>query len=90
MTALVENDPLGRIDRKPRSIGGKIVQLEFSDAPLEPLANLALYLTEARPLQAELRQRPLQKGYAVHIVGQASASAVMTVPGLRKMSAAPA
>jgi len=49
-----------------------------------------LSLTEARPLQAELRQRPLQKGYAVHIVGQASASAVMTVPGLRKMSAAPA
>ena len=80
--------------------GGKIVQLEFSDAPLEPLANLALYLTEARPLQVELRQRPLQKGYAIHIVhgqyiwiesvGQASASAVMAVPGLRKISTVPA
>jgi hypothetical protein len=79
VAAFVKDAPLHRIGFKPCSISGKIIQAKFIHAPREPLAYLAAHLAETRPVQVELRQRPLQKGCAIRFVHWAPGSSSLAV-----------
>src|SRR6516165_11157074 len=65
-----EDLPLRWIGLKPRSISGKIRQLQVAPAPLESLADLTANLTKSRPAQIEAWKRPLQEGRTVRVTYQ--------------------
>ena len=68
MAALIENPPFRWISFKARAISRKIFQAELAHPLLQALAHLAPHLAEARPMQLEPRQCPLQEGCAIGIV----------------------
>ena len=74
MATFIEGAPLCGIDLKSLSVCSEVRELEIGDTSREPFANLAAYLAIARPAQIELRQRPLEKGYAVAILHSARRS----------------
>jgi hypothetical protein len=65
VAAIVQGAPFCGVGFEARPIRGEVCQLKFANAALEPLADLAVNLAEAWPVQVELRQRPVQKLYAI-------------------------